>query len=140
MLEGLLRMEGGDQILPFVCVFHNNPSTCLWEDELGVTQHVAQGEGGEQGDPLMPLLFALGQHKSLVEAQARLSGNERSLAFFDDIHIASMPGGFGSTHHCGRRAFDPTHTSTSTTAKPKCGIVVVWSLRASLNCPEGQDR
>ena len=111
MLEGLLRMEGGDQILPFVRMFYSNPSTYLWEDELGVTQHIAQGEGGEQGDPLMPLLFALGQHKSLVEAQARLSGNERLLALLDDIYIAKYAGqGFGSTHHCGRRAFDPrTH-------------------------------
>ena len=52
---------------------------------------VAQGEGGEQGDPFMPKLFALGQRKSLVEAQARLSGNEKLLAFVDDIYIASMP-------------------------------------------------
>ena len=72
MLEGLFRMEGGDQILPFVHMFYSNPSTYLWEDEPGVTQHITQLEGGEQGDPLMPLLFVLGQHKSLVEAQARL--------------------------------------------------------------------
>ena len=39
----------------------------------------------------MPLLFALGQHKSLVEAQARLSGNGKSFVFLDDICIASMP-------------------------------------------------
>ena len=98
MLEGLLRMEGGDQILPFVRMFYSNPSTYLWEDELGVTQHIAQGEGGEQGEPLMPLLFALGQHKSLVEAQARLSGNERLLAFLDDIYIASMPDRVSEAH------------------------------------------
>ena len=48
MLEGLLRMEGGDQILPFVRMFHSNPSTCLWEDEMGFVQHIAQGEGGER--------------------------------------------------------------------------------------------
>ena len=51
MLEGLLRMEGGDQIPPFVRMFYSGPSTYLWEDEMGVTQHIAQGEGGEQGDP-----------------------------------------------------------------------------------------
>ena len=68
-------------------MFYNNPSTYL--------QHIAQGEGG---DPLMPLLFALGQHKSLVEAQARLSGNERLLAFFDDIYIASMPDRVSEAH------------------------------------------
>ena len=95
-LEGLLRMEGGDQILPLVRMFYSNPSTYLWEDELGVTQHIAQGEGGEQGDPLMPLLFSLGQHKSVVEAQARLSGNERLLAFLDDI--CSMPDRVSEAH------------------------------------------
>ena len=54
MLEG----QGGDQILPFVRCFYGSPSTYLW-DEMGVTQHIPQGEGGEQGDPLMPILFAL---------------------------------------------------------------------------------
>ena len=46
MLEGLLRMEDGDQILPFVRCFYGSPSTHLWEDEMGVTQHIPQGEGG----------------------------------------------------------------------------------------------
>ena len=81
MLEGLLRMEDGDQILPFLRMFHSNPSTYLWEDEMGVTQSIPQGEGGEQGDPLMPMLFALGQHQALVQAQARLSGDEKVVCF-----------------------------------------------------------
>ena len=74
MLEGLLKMENGDQILSFVRCFYGSPSTYLWEDEMGVTQHIAQGEGGEQGDPLMPMLFALGQHPALLAIQARASG------------------------------------------------------------------
>ena len=77
MLEGLLGMEGGDQILPFVRMFYSGPSTYLWEDEMGVTQHIAQGEGGEQGDPLMPILFALGQHGALEATQARLGRGAR---------------------------------------------------------------
>ena len=43
-------------------------------------------------------LFALGQHKSLVEAQARLSGNERLLAFLDNIYIANMPDRVSEAH------------------------------------------
>ena len=70
MLEGLLRMEGGDQILPYVRCFYGSPSTYLWEDDMGTTQYIPQGEGGEQGDPLMPLLFALGQHR-VLEAHPR---------------------------------------------------------------------
>ena len=34
-IQGLLDMEGGETVLPFVCQF--------------------DGEGGEQGDPLMPM-------------------------------------------------------------------------------------
>ena len=37
-LEGRLRMEGGDQILPFVRCFYDSPSTYLWDDEMGVAQ------------------------------------------------------------------------------------------------------
>ena len=54
MLKGLLRMERGDQIIPFVRMFYGGPSTCLWEDETGTTLDIPQGE---QGDPLMPLFL-----------------------------------------------------------------------------------
>ena len=53
---------------------------------MGVTQHIHQGEGGEQGDPLMPMLFALRQHPVLVAAQERLRGNELLFAYLDDIY------------------------------------------------------
>ena len=60
MLEGLRAMEGGDAVLPFVSQFYSSASTCIWEDDMGIVHDVVQGEGGEQGDPLMPALFALG--------------------------------------------------------------------------------
>ena len=96
MLEGLLRMEDGDHILPFVRCFYGSPSTYLWEDEMGVTQYIPQGEGGEQGDPLMPMLFALGQHGSLEAAQARLRVGERLMAFLDDIYAVCSPDRVGA--------------------------------------------
>ena len=58
MMEGLLRMEDGDQVLPFVRCFCGSPSTNLWEDELGKPQDIPQGEGGEQGDPLATVVRA----------------------------------------------------------------------------------
>ena len=64
MLEGLLRMEDGERVLPFVRRFYGSPSTCIWEDELGVSQDICTREGGEQGDPLMPLLFSLGKSRT----------------------------------------------------------------------------
>ena len=92
MLRGLLRMENGDQIIPFVRCFYGRPSTYLWEDEVGDTQEIPQGEGGEQGDPLMPLLFSLGQHSALEAVQRRLQGNEKVFAYLDDVVVVCSPG------------------------------------------------
>ena len=44
---------------------------------MGVTQHISPREGGEQGDPLVPLFFALGQHSALVAAAERLRDGEQ---------------------------------------------------------------
>ena len=64
MLEGLLRMEEGDQILPFVRCFNGNPSTYLSEDEMGVTQeHSTKGREG-LWNPSCLWLHAWGQHGS----------------------------------------------------------------------------
>ena len=60
-------MEDGDQILLVVRMFYGTPSTHLWEDKIGVTQSIPQGEGGEQGVPLMSMLYALGQHQAVVQ-------------------------------------------------------------------------
>ena len=82
MLRGLQRMEGGDALLPFVSQFYGSPSTYLWEEDEGVVHEIPQGEGGEQGDALMPALFSLGQHSALEAIQARLRPSERLMAFF----------------------------------------------------------
>ena len=125
-------MEGGDQILPFVRMFYGTPSTYLWEDELGVTQHIAQGEGGEQGDPLMPMLFALVQHVALEAAQGRLQQNERIFAYLDDVYVVSTPD----------RVFE-VHQVLEDTLASHCNIHVhqgktqVWN-RAGI-APEGID-
>ena len=69
MLDGLLKVAGAGQVLPFVLMFYGAPSAYLWEDDAGVIHTIRQGEGGEQGDALMPLLFALGQHSALEAIQ-----------------------------------------------------------------------
>ena len=56
MLVGLLQKEGGQQLSFNVLV----------GGRFGSSHHIVQGEGGEQGDPFMPLLFCLGQHAALV--------------------------------------------------------------------------
>ena len=69
MMEALMKQEVGSQILPFVRMFSGDHSTYLWEDDVGTVHHIEQGEGGEQGDVLMPLLFSLGQHAALQAVQ-----------------------------------------------------------------------
>ena len=52
-----------------------------------MTHEIIQGEGGAQGNPLMPALFAVGQHRALVAMKDRLLPHEHLLAFLDDIYI-----------------------------------------------------
>ena len=65
MIAGLERVPGGSAASRFVRLFHSEPSAYLWEDAEGVVRTIHQGGGGEQGDPLMPLLFSVGQHGAL---------------------------------------------------------------------------
>ena len=46
-------MVDGEQLIPFIRLFYGCPTTFLWEDDMGKVHHVRQGEGGEQGDPLI---------------------------------------------------------------------------------------
>ena len=66
MLSGLLNEEGSGQALPFVRMFHGSPSSNSWEDSC-VPHTIRQGEGGEQGNALMPLLFALANTGFLLQ-------------------------------------------------------------------------
>ena len=93
MLEALMTVEGGPDIMPFVRQFYGQPSMCLWESDDGIVHQIEQGEGGEQGDPLMPLLFALGQHAILCARDEGLAKGERLMAFLDDVYISTNPEG-----------------------------------------------
>ena len=58
MLQGLSNIERGRAALPFVSMFFGAPSQYLWEDDSDTVHTIDQGEGGEQGDALMPLLHS----------------------------------------------------------------------------------
>ena len=79
-LQGLGNMPDGVRVLPFVRLFCSAPSTHVWEDELSDPQLILLGEGGEQGNPLMPLLFSLGQYSALDAVISRLEEEERLFA------------------------------------------------------------
>ena len=63
----------------------------MWHDSVGQPHRVLQADGGEQGDPFMPALFALAMHQALVALQPELRPEERSLAFLDDLYLTAQP-------------------------------------------------
>ena len=58
---------------------------------MGEVHDIVQGEGGEQGDPLMPALFALGQHEALQAISRGFLPGKKLFAFLDDIFIVAAP-------------------------------------------------
>ena len=67
-------MPGWAGPAPFVRLFYGAPFFFVWTDD----------EGGEQGDPLMPALFALALAPALRSFQEELHPGEQVRAFVDD--------------------------------------------------------
>ena len=91
MLDKLSQLPTASAILPFVRLAYAQPSQYMWSDDEGVTHWIAQGDGGEQGDPLMPLLFTFGIRDALAEVQRLLLPGERLCAFLDDVYVVCKP-------------------------------------------------
>ena len=89
MLQGLCDVS--PSAVPFVRQFYGSPSRYVWEDDSGEVHDIDQGEGGVQGDPVMPMLFSLGQHNALRAVQARLQEGELIFAYLDDVYIVCSP-------------------------------------------------
>ena len=90
-LKALRDRPSLQSLLPFARQFYGRQSRYLWYDDDGQPHDVLQGEGGEQGDPLMPALYALGQHAALEEANAALQPGEFLFAFLDDVYAVCSP-------------------------------------------------
>ena len=60
MMSKLLEVPGLRALLPFVRASYMSPSRYSWDDNSGQRHEIRQHEGGEPGDPLMPLLFSEG--------------------------------------------------------------------------------
>ena len=82
--------EVAPELLPFVRMFYGRPSTYSWWDAAGRRRDVHQAEGCEQGDPLAPALFALGQHGALARAAGDLDPADKLLAFLDDLYVITV--------------------------------------------------
>ena len=72
-------------------LFYGQASAYLWWDADGNCRDVRQGEGCEQGDPLAPALYALGQHDALQRAAEGLDPSDSLLAFLDDLYVVTVP-------------------------------------------------
>ena len=59
MLDAIARLPAARGLLPYARMSYNRVSQYLWKDAEGTTHVIDQGEGGEQGDPLMPAYFSL---------------------------------------------------------------------------------
>ena len=91
MLRGLLERPALRPLLPYVRQFYAESSSYTWYDDARHGHRIQQGEGGEQGDPLMPALCALAQHPALAELQGQLLPGEAVFAFLDDIYVVAEP-------------------------------------------------
>ena len=131
MLSGLRDMEDGAELLPFVSSFDGRPSTYLWEDEFGVVHDIQQGEGGEQGDALMPMLFSLGQHRALVAIAEQLQENEKLFAFLDDIYVVCDLDKVVNPPACEEMTCSRASRSRSQSVEPGHGLSSGHSSRAS---------
>ena len=91
MLGRLASMPGARSLLPFVRMSYAQPSSYQWFDDQGGAHVVTQAEGGEQGDPLVPLLFSTGIQGALEEVAASLLPGEQLCAFLDDVYLLFDP-------------------------------------------------
>ena len=74
-------------IIPFVRQWYADASRFIWRGDEGVAHEILQGDGGEQGDALMPALFCLGLLPALREIQEGLPEGAYVFAYLDDIYV-----------------------------------------------------
>ena len=91
VLDGLSNVIGGESVLPLVRQFYTEPSENHWTDDCGVTHFIHQGEGGEHGDALMPMLHSSGQHGALESIHDSLLDDEHLFANLDDLYVVCSP-------------------------------------------------
>ena len=88
-MEKLHSIPELQELLPLTSALYGSASRFVWTDDKGETFTITQAEGGEQGCPLMPALYALAQHDALVEADGQLLPSELLLAFLDDLYVVT---------------------------------------------------
>ena len=64
MLPAFDDVAGWNAAVPFVSMFYGTPSNYLWEDSLGRVHTITKGEGGEQGNAIMPFPWVSTQRRT----------------------------------------------------------------------------
>ena len=72
-------------------LWYGSKSKYIWADEHGHPHEVEQGEGGKQGDPLMPALLCLAVQSALTAAQGERREGEAVFAYLDDVYLITTP-------------------------------------------------
>ena len=85
--EELAAHSGLNSLLPFVRQWYARVSRFWWHDEQGTGHWIEQGDGGEQGDAMMPALFCLAMRRALEEIQALLPAGALVFAYLDDVYV-----------------------------------------------------
>ena len=91
LISRAAMLDGLSTVLPFALQFYSEASQYIWTDDFGVNHVIHQGEGGEQGDALMPMLYSLGQHEALMSVQDSLLPDEKLFAYLDDLYVVCAP-------------------------------------------------
>ena len=113
-----------------VRLWYARESVYVWA--AGSQAHrITQAEGGEQGDPLMPALFALAFAPALRDLHADLRPDEQALAFFDDAYILAPPHRALQLYH----RFEG-HAMHRAQLRPNPGKTSVWNSAVH---PDGVD-
>ena len=132
MLGKLMEVPQMRPLIPFVRSTYAHPTSHEWEDQHGTRHQVWQHEGGEQGDPLMPLLLCLAVHNALADIQEQLRPGEHVFAFLDDIYLVSLPERLAPSSIWPLRSWVLGPASSCTRARLECGtrrasVLPIWS-------------
>ena len=131
MFEQLLQNERLHGLVPFVRLWYAVPSQYKWRDENGNVHNILQGDGGEQGDALMPALFCLALHSALEHIKSGLPEGAEIVAYLDDIYVVCNPDDVANIYDAVR-----------TTLRDRCridvniGKLAAWSKNRG-PCPAG---
>ena len=87
MFEQLEAQPSLHGLLVYVRQWYATATQLVWTMDDGTRHIIPQGDGGEQGDALMPALFCLALSPALAEIQGRLLPGEVVVAYLDDIYV-----------------------------------------------------